>query len=81
MQPSKKSWVLLFQVQCPEINENVHIDEKVHLYSRNTSSFFLTVQIRAEKTDSDVVDLFDLDWALQDLVADINRTQGFRVIA
>ena len=76
----EKCWVLLFQVQCPELNENVNNDEKIHLYSRNTSSFFLTDQIRAQNADSDVVDRFELDMAVQDLVADINQTQGFRVI-
>ena len=42
-------------------------------------SFFLTDQIRVQNAASDVVERFELNLAVQGLVADINRTQGFRV--
>ena len=77
---AKKKWVLFFQFTCPELNENVHNDDFLSMYSSHSTDFFVSQEVRKFKADTDRVDRFQLDTRVQDMVREMNRAEGFRII-
>ena len=77
---SKKHWVLCIEFTCPELNERVNNEDMSTIYSAFTAAFFVTVEARKLKSESDLLDRFRLDDSVQEMVREINAGEGFRIL-
>ena len=68
-----------FQFISPELYENVNNDD-LSMYSSHSTEFFVSQEVRKFKADSNRVDRFQLDTRVQDMVREMNRAEGFRII-
>lgn len=76
---SAKTWNLLLDFTCPELNSNVNNGDMLQLYSNHTATVFLTPAVINMDPDSDKIDRFDLDDQVQTMVGAINGAGGFRI--
>ena len=77
---SKKHWVLCIEFTCPELKERVNNEDMSTIYSAFTTDFFVTVEARKLKSESDLLDRFRLDDSVQEMVREINAGEEFRIL-
>ena len=76
---AKKTWVLLIEFTCPELNQRVNNEDFLTIYSSFTTDFFITQEARKLKSDSDRLDRFRIDTIVQEMVGLVNAGEGFRI--